>query len=789
LNGNPADTVHLSGNAFEFDGRSSSTTALYLNNVGVQDVALSGPETNTFSSSAAAEPTVSLQSATVPAGTSWGLSSRSGASLTGQVMVDGHVRMTAGSTLAGASMTVGAHGSLRVEGTADGPVRFTAGSALEVTGGGSLLVDHAVFSGSAGQDIYEGSCTGDGRESLTIEGSTFDGTDAIGSCDSHGRADIDITGNVFRSPAGATALGLTVPGAGGPENSRPGRLIISGNLFDPNPGPEPSSPQPELETYGWPVQGVALSGPATNRFLGRGEARVVDVSDGLLPAGTSWQVSPGGGEVLEAQTDYFGRAGVNVQGRLSLGPGLVVKTGITRAMAGGIGVGYGISLGDQGSLQVMGTAGRPVTFTSMADDSVGGDSSGAKATPTDHDYEAAVTLAEGSHVDVSHAVFRHGWYAFNMDCNSHPRNGGSFLVTGSHIDEQVSLGDCDGAQHGYVPALRANVFNFAGTASGQFAAGGGYDPSARQPAVLLYNIDPKMVSLSGPDSNRFKGKGAGRVVALAGVTIPKGSTWTVSPASGAVLAPWPDTDYLAPPGVTVDGTLDLKPGTIVKSAIAGIGVDVSGLGDLHAAGTRGRPDVFTSINDDSIGGDSNGDGGASKPKPGAYGTAVQFESVDNGSALDHDVFAFAQDAINVQLLDRFTVSDSDFVNNVDAFDVEGTTANDPVLAKLPCVPPYLATMASEGDWYGPSGFPAPNIDLGSFAGVLVPPIFAQVFAYLTTEVDESLNLFGGLDTIPWTIYSCPPASIPPFPITPIDVNDIPAGPNFPGVDPKYVSGQ
>ena len=258
----------------------------------------------------------------------------------------------------------------------------------------------------------------------------------------------------------------------------------------------------------------------------------------------------------------------------------------------------------------------------------------------------------------------------------------------------------------------------------------------------------------------------------------------MSAASGAVLAPWPDTDYLTSPGITVSGTLHLMPGVVVKSATSNVAIDVQSFGDLDAAGSPAHPDVFTAISDDSIDGVSNGDGNGPSPKPGAYGIAVQFESIDNGSALDHDVFAYATDAINVQLLDRFTVTDSDFVDNIDAFDVEGTTNNDPVLARLPCVPPYLSAMASKGDWYGPHGFPAPNIDLGAFGSVIVPPIFAQVFAYLTTEIDESVNIFGGPNTIPWTIYSCPPAAILALPLTPMDISDIPAGPNFPAVGPE-----
>lgn len=786
LAGNPVDTLHLSSNSFNLDAGTQPSVAITTNNVPIQGVDLSGRGANVFS--ARARPvTVSLQNAVVSPGTSWAFSSSHGASLMGQVTVDGSASLAPGAILSGTALTVGPRGSLRAKGTAQQPVRFAAGSAIEVTGGGSLVVDHAVFSGSDANDLYENGCTTAGDESVTVENSTFQGVvSSLGNCDSKGKEDFAFRDNLFRSLSDITALGFTVPGLAGPENPHPGRLVVTGNVFRPRPGPRPSTPLPEVAVYGWPVQGLALAGPDANRFWGEGASRVVDLSDSQVPAGSSWDVSPVGREVLETQTDYFDKPGIVVTGRLIVSAGSIVKVGITRALAGGIGVGFGIALGNRGTLDVRGTADRPVIVTSMANDKVGGESYGLKTTPSQQDYQNAVSGAEGSHVDISHAAFSDGWYAFQADCAPKPRDGGTFLLAHSSVNDEVSLGDCDGSQHGYTPRLEANVFDFKGAASSNFAAGGGYDPTAYQPAVLLYNIDPTGVDLAGSGSNLFKGQGAGRVVALAGTTVPKAKTWTVSRGSGAVLAPWPDTDYLTSPGVTVEGTLDLGPGTAVKSAISGVGIDVQSLGNLHAVGTKAHPDVFTAIADDSIDGDSNGDGKASSPKPGAYGIAVQFENIDNGSALDNDVFAFATDAINVQLLDRFTVTSSDFVDNVDAYDVEGTTTNDPVLARLPCVPPYLSSMASQGDWYGPHGFPAPNIDLGAFGGVVVPSLFAQVFTYLTTEIDESVNLFGGPNTIPWSIFSCPPALIVAFPITPVDINAIPKGPNFPNVDPPYV---
>lgn len=327
LSGNPIDALHLSGNSFHFGSKASSTTAITTNNVPVQGVALSGRGTNTFSSRSGPL-TVTVANAVVSPGSSWALSSPDGAKLTGQVMVDGTATIMPGAILSNLDLTVGLHGSLRAQGTAKAPVRFAAGSAIEVTGGGSLLVDHAVFSGNNTSDVYEGSCTTYGKESVTLENSSFQGVvGTLGNCDSQGSEDFRVSDNLFRSLHDVTALTLSVPGLAGPENPHPGRLVISGNVFRPRPGPRPSTPLPEVAVYGWPVQELALSGPAANHFPGKGASRVVDLSDCQVPAGRSWTVAPGGGQVVEAQTDYFDHPGIVVEGSLVLDAGSIVKVG------------------------------------------------------------------------------------------------------------------------------------------------------------------------------------------------------------------------------------------------------------------------------------------------------------------------------------------------------------------------------------------------------------------------------------------------------------------------------
>jgi hypothetical protein len=790
LNGKPADRVVASGDRFYYVG-SAPTKAIMTNEVPVQGITLAGSSSSAFSSSGPVS--VDLQNGSVPAGDSWSFASPDGVPLAGQIAVAGTAVMSAGARLNDAQLTLDPTGRLAVPGSAADPVVFQNRSSIDLTGAGELTVSHAIFPANPSAGIMEQGCLAHGNESVRIESSAFYSPVDLGNCDSGGGDNLVVAQNHFAVPDRNTALAIAVPELNGSQPGTPGKLNLADNVFAPPAVKLTQAGPPEVTVYGWPVQGIVLTGSSANRFEGNDNGRVLGLIAATLPLGASWTVDPRSGAILDPQTEYFfGNPGLAVEGRLVLDPGTIVKIGVGAVQGGGLGVGYGIGLADLGTLVAHGTAAQPVLFTSMNDSSAGGSSYGIPTTATQKDYIWAVGAAEGSTVQVSHATFRHGLYAFQMDCGVPPEPGGGFDLTDSVIQDEVSLGNCSGAAESYTPVLQHDLFPFAGAPSGNFASGGGYDPSALQPAILLYNVDPTGVDLAGSESNDFDGSGAGRVVALAGTEIPSGEHWTVSGTSRAVLAAWPDTDYLKPPAITLDGDLTLNGGTIIKSGIGGIIVDVKKTGDLAFGGPASDPVVFTAVSDDSVGGDSNGDGSASHPSTGAYGTAIQFDHLTANMPISNTVFKYASDALSYLYMQHDSgVSHSDFVHNQAAVEVEETSGPDyNGLGNLPCFPPWIFGVNADSDWFGPHGWPAPDIDLASVVGAVLPgdiPYEGSAFNYsgVGDLIDQEHLNFGDGNTVPWAIYSC--AKVPlPIPLSAVGVNGPAHAPNYPTVEQSAV---
>ena len=98
-----------------------------------------------------------------------------------------------------------------------------------------------------------------------------------------------------------------------------------------------------------------------------------------------------------------------------------------------------------------------------------------------------------------------------------------------------------------------------------------------------------------------------------------------------------------PVTITAGVTVTIQPGAIVKFD-PGAGFDVQAGGELIADGTVAQPIYFTSIHDDSVGGDTNLDGNATSPAAGDW-QSIRFESGATGD-MDHVYVRYGGNASN-----------------------------------------------------------------------------------------------------------------------------------------------
>lgn len=314
------------------------------------------------------------------------------------------------------------------------------------------------------------------------------------------------------------------------------------------------------------------------------EERIVPADwSGVLPGGTVWDNT----EVHCVVGDVSVPAGA----LLTIAPGAIVKFD------------SGLRLTVAGTLNAAGASNQPIVFTSVNDDSVGGDTNGdgdSSGSPGDWNNIAFTATSTGSvldHVEV--------------------RNGGHFTVPGQVVVNHGQLTLTNSVlSDSFQPALR--IEGGAPTVQGN---------TFRNNNTIDYGAAISMDLASNPVlvgnvfvNNRVNG------VFLDGGILPHDATWDD-----------PDVVYQLAGDVTVPAgvTLTVVAGQIVKSAD-----ELLVEGTLHAVGTASQPVIFTSLADDTAGGDTNNDAGGSAAFAGDW-AGIEFVPGATASVLDHAEVRYA----------------------------------------------------------------------------------------------------------------------------------------------------
>ncbi len=314
----------------------------------------------------------------------------------------------------------------------------------------------------------------------------------------------------------------------------------------------------DLPSIGWSIDSPAL--------LGLELAPTLVEHCGTINSNETWNAA---GNVHVVTCNVTVSTGV----RLTIEEGTIIKFYLDQ------------SLIVNGSLRVLGTASNLIYFTSIRDDTIGGDTNGdgGATTPAPGNWDRIEfgDLSDDATSLIDHAIIRYGGQAY-------PYYWGMInLVSASPTIQNTEI------RNNIHCAIKGNLNSF--------------------PALSNNTLR----------DNNYNG------FCLGGGSINANSTWSIT-----------DTSYFLEDNVTVanGSTLTVNPSVIVK-----FNIDKSLVvnGALRALGTSTNPIYFTSARDDTVGGDTNGDGGATTPAPGNW-DRIEFGDLsdDANSLIDYAIIRY-----------------------------------------------------------------------------------------------------------------------------------------------------
>ena len=283
---------------------------------------------------------------------------------------------------------------------------------------------------------------------------------------------------------------------------------------------------------------------------------------------------------------------------LALEPGLVMKG----EPAGGIYV--------NGVINVGGTISNPVVITSLKDDAIDGDTNGdgAATAPAPGDWKGIECYGYSGNQGIGnfdHCRLRYGGATsttYDANLALEYSDSAHFLNSVSEYSQDVGL-----RVTSCVPAISFSQFN--GSLGHGLSAALSTAPAVDHCAFTgngghgawLSGVDLQSYGGNSGSGNGVNGFGLSGSISLDQVWAPNGAGFP----------------YVLTGLVTIDNsrTLTLEPGLVMKGATAG-GIYV--LGTLAASGTSGSPIVISSLQDDTVEGDTNGDGSTTLPAPGDW---------------------------------------------------------------------------------------------------------------------------------------------------------------------------
>ncbi len=284
----------------------------------------------------------------------------------------------------------------------------------------------------------------------------------------------------------------------------------------------------------------------------------------------------------------------------------------------------GINVSGGGKIIANGTADAPVIFTSYYDDTAFGDTNGdgAASLPVAGDWRGIILDADAS--ELSHVEARYGANIYQSYGGIEIKNNSTAQL--SDISIKYSAGSALRLNQPASPTI-TNITLDTSNDYGIYSNIAGSNITITNATTA--NCADGVAVLSVGNTISFTNAIVANTrptIYLTGATVSANATWPKIGNAAYVL----DNDI----GVATGATLTIAPGVVVKgeySQYPDSRLEISGR--LLAQGTADQPVIFTSLRDDTVGGDSNNDASASSPANGDWG-GLYFENSAN-SSLDY----------------------------------------------------------------------------------------------------------------------------------------------------------